>query len=234
MELVFCDTDHMGSDARHRGSNEAGFQNDLGRALGSPNFAVEVGPRTSRWYRRRGFLLAPGDQPVTIGAIKPGMQMQTPLSRELTPEEAWQITCHEAGHAVGAVRLQIPFSHIERGDGEHGEVAVGVGPIENPNRNRTQDEISRWQQFYAAGAAGEQVLFGCYREYASRRDRYLHEVLEKRWCPNRSGGWDQDIQFAMKVLDRESIEKVAQKLDQHKKLTDEQVCELLGCAPPWV
>jgi len=158
--------------------------------------------------------------------------MEMPLPRQVTPEEAWQITCHEAGHAVVGVRHQINFLHVERGDGEHGEVPVGVGPIENPSRNWTQDEISRWQQFYTAGAAAEQLLFGAYREYGSSHDRCLHDVLEKRWRPNRCGGWDQDIQSAMKLLDRESIVNVAKELDRQKKLTDEQVYELLGCAPP--
>jgi hypothetical protein len=37
----------------------------------------------------------------------------------------------------------------------------------------------------------------------------------------------------MKLLDRESVEKVAKELDQHKKLSDEQVYQLLGCTPPW-
>jgi hypothetical protein len=112
--------------------------------------------------------------------------------RQLTPEEEWQITCHEAGDAIVGARLQISFLHVERGDGEHGEVHIGVGPIEDPDGDWTEDEISRWQQFYAAGAAAEKLLFGDYREYASRRDRYLHEVLEKRWRPNRSGAWEKD------------------------------------------
>jgi hypothetical protein len=37
----------------------------------------------------------------------------------------------------------------------------------------------------------------------------------------------------MNILDRESIEKVAKELDQHKKLSDEQVYNLLGSLPPW-
>lgn|GEM_PF-6185344 len=108
--------------------------------------------------------------------------------RQLTPEEEWQITCHEAGHAVVGVRHQIPFWQVERGEREHGEVPIGVGPIVNPDRNWTEDEISRWQQFYAAGAAAEQLLFGTYREYAACRDRHFHDILERRWRANRSDG----------------------------------------------
>ena len=85
--------------------------------------------------------------------------------RQPTHEEAWKITCHEAGHAVAGVRLNVPFTHVERGDGEHGAVPVGVGPVDAPDHDWTDDEISRWQQFYAAGAAAEKLLFGEYREY---------------------------------------------------------------------
>jgi hypothetical protein len=132
-----------------------------------------------------------------------------------------------------AVRLQIPFLHVERGDGDYGEVAVGVGPIENPTGNWTQDEISRWQQCYAAGAAAEQLLFGAYRQYASRQDRDRHDVLERTWSQSRRGGWERDVQSAMKLLDRESVEKVAKELDQRQKLSEDEVYELLGYTLPW-
>jgi hypothetical protein len=153
-------------------------------------------------------------------------------NRQVTQEEAWQITCHEAGHAVVAVRLNIPILHVERGDAEHGEVPPGVGPIDSPNHNWTVDKVSQWQLFYAAGAAAEKLLFGNYREYAARGDRSRHAQLEKRWCPNRSKGWDQDIQAAIEILDRGSIEKVAKELDQRGKLSEEDVYQLLDRIPP--
>lgn len=153
--------------------------------------------------------------------------------RVITPEEHWQITCHEAGHAIVAVRLQISFLYVERGGGEQGEVCVGGGPIEIPENDWTQDEISQWQQFYAAGAAGELLLFGKYREYGSRHDRVLHTKLEERRSSDRNCGWALDVQCAVKVLDRESVEVVAKELDKRKKLTEEQVCRLLGTRPSW-
>jgi hypothetical protein len=157
--------------------------------------------------------------------------VETPKSRKLTKLEDWMITCHEAGHAVVGVRHEIAFENVVRGDGEYGEVPVGVGPIERGNG--TQDEISRWQQFYAAGAAAERLLFGEYREYGSARDRYLHGELEKLRHSNRDEGWDRDIQSALSVLDRDSVERVAKELDRVKNLSVEQVYELLGCVPPW-
>jgi hypothetical protein len=156
------------------------------------------------------------------------MQMEIPLSRQVTPEDAWRITCHEAGHAVAAVRNQIAFSHVERGDGEQGQMVFDHGPIENPTSNWTKEAISRWQQVYAAGAAAELLLFGDYRRYASSRDQRLHDKLEKCWCPDRSGGWEKDIQSALKLLDRESLEKVAEKLERRKKLSGEKVHEILS------
>jgi hypothetical protein len=159
--------------------------------------------------------------------------METPQQRQIIGEKAWQITCHEAGHAIVGVRLEIPFLHVERGDGEHGEVPVGVGPNEEPRSDWTLEEIARWQQFYAAGAAAERLLFGAYREYGARRDRHLHELLERQWRPGRAGGWDQDIRCAMELLDRASVEKVARELDRQRRLSDEQVYELLDCKPPW-
>jgi hypothetical protein len=153
--------------------------------------------------------------------------------RQITKEEAWQISCHEAGHAVLGVRLQIPFLRVERGDGEYGEVPVGVGPIEAPEGNWGQDDISRWQLFYAAGAAAEQLLFDGYRDYASRRDRSLHEALESRRRQKRIKGWDEDIQSAMPILDEESVEKVAKELDRQRRLSELQVYRLLGCTPSW-
>jgi hypothetical protein len=159
--------------------------------------------------------------------------MAAPKSRVVTREEAWQITCHEAGHAVVAVRHQIPFECVERGDGEHGEVQVDLCPLDDPSKNWTKDEIRNWLQFYVAGAAAELLLFGRYREYASSRDRILHDQIEKQWSSNRETGWEKDIQSAMEVLDRESVERVAKELDSQKKLTDEQVYKLLGSEPPW-
>jgi hypothetical protein len=152
--------------------------------------------------------------------------------RLLTTKEAWQITCHEAGHAVAAVRLKVRFFYVERGTSEQGKVEFGVAPIENPNRKRSEEEISRWQQFYAAGAAAERLLFGHYREYASSSDQRNHAKFEKQYRIGRLNGWDQDIQSVMNVLDCGAIEIVAKELDQQRKLTEEQVYELLGCVPP--
>jgi hypothetical protein len=149
------------------------------------------------------------------------------------PDEAWQITCHEAGHAVAAVFLEVMFECVERGDGDFGQVPVGVGPLDNPLRSWTEDEVSCWQRFYAAGAAAEKLLFAAYRPYACRVDQSLHNKLEKLRSTQRNDGWEQDVEAAVAILDQQSIEKVACELDHERKLTAEQVYEILGCVPPW-
>jgi hypothetical protein len=151
----------------------------------------------------------------------------------IAPDESNRVLYHEAGHAVVAVRNQIPFMQVHRKDDENGEVSVGVGTLESPDRSHNQDEISRWQLFYAAGAASECLFFGEYREYGTRLDRALHDRLEMLRSVQRTGAWDMDIQAAMKVLDRESVEKIAQALGQRGQLDEEQVHDLLGCKPPW-
>ena len=154
-------------------------------------------------------------------------------TRQVTREEAWQITCHEAGHAVAAVRLDTPFTHVERGEGEHAEVHPGNNPVNTPETMWTGGEVSRWQQFYAAGTAAEIVLFGDYRSYGSRKDRSLHELLEMRWRPSRSNGWKQDIQSVIEILDGGAVVRVAKQLDERRTLSEEEVYQLLGRIPPW-
>ena len=154
--------------------------------------------------------------------------------RQITPEEAWQITCHEAGHSIVAARLGLPFQRVVRGDGEHGEVEVCWSPVDDgPTRDRDQDVLSRWQQFYAAGAATEILLFDSYRAFASRHDQACHDLIEKRRCPIRADAWEQDIRLAKQILDRDSVDTVARELARRGELSDKEVCELLKCPLSW-
>jgi hypothetical protein len=151
----------------------------------------------------------------------------------IAPDESQRVLYHEAGHALEAVRNRIPFCHVEIMTGENGEVSVGVGPLETPNRAHSQDEIARWQMFYAAGAAAERLFFGDYQDHGTKVDRAHHDRLEKLRSVQRNGAWDLDIQSAMKVLDCESVHKIAEALGQHGKLSEVQVHDLLGCKPCW-
>jgi hypothetical protein len=161
------------------------------------------------------------------------MKMDTQPGREITTEEDWQITCHEAGHATLAVRYCISFVEVKRGDGEFGELEASGCPLDHPGRSWPQDVISRWQHFYAAGAAAEQLMFGSFRPYAASRDLFLHGRLEELRPECRQNAWNQDIKAALKVLDRDSVEKVAKALACDRKLSDEQVYALFDRKPPW-
>jgi hypothetical protein len=157
-------------------------------------------------------------------------------------EEDWRITCHEAGHAIVACRLGLLFERISRGDGDRGSVTVGVdNPRENPNREWSVIEISNWQKFYAGGAAAERVMFGSHREYGSKSDFIIHTDLENKWRQRPFGGWEQDIQESMTILDKNSIENVANVLllarersgtFRRGELSPEHVCRILKCPIP--
>jgi hypothetical protein len=157
--------------------------------------------------------------------------MDSSVARQISRDEHWKISCHEAGHAIVGVRLELPLERVLRGEGEKGEVEPAINPIEEPDGDWTPEQISQWRQFYAAGAAAEILLFGRYREYGSRDDRDTHDFLEETWQPNRTHGWDRDIQAALDILDRHSIENVARELDRRGELSEDQVRELLGLAP---
>jgi hypothetical protein len=77
------------------------------------------------------------------------------------------------------------------------------------------------------------VLFQDYRKHGCTVDVAKHNELERMWRPGRVNGWESDIESAMKILDRESIQKVARKLEQKRQLKDKDVCNILGCEPYW-
>jgi hypothetical protein len=154
------------------------------------------------------------------------------ITREITQDEAWTITCHEAGHCVVGVHHRITMWKAERGSGGHGQVSHGASPLDDPDRGWPEDEIARWQQFFAGGAAAEKLLRGSYREYGCISDRRDHAGLEKlrRYRPN---GWDVDIKSAMALLDLESIEKIAKLLDEYGTMSGELIYKMLGVRHPW-
>ena len=143
-----------------------------------------------------------------------------------------RVAYHEAGHAVAAVRLNIPFMHVVVNGDTSSEVEVSVTPLDNEDGLQSSEEMRRWQQFYAAGAASEQLLFGYYLPPASSRDRREHDEYEKRSHAPRVDGWYQDIAATVAVLDRESVKLVARELKERGRLEEDQVYEILHCDPP--
>jgi hypothetical protein len=157
------------------------------------------------------------------------------MSLELNgrPDEAQRVLYHEAGHAVFAVRRRLLFEFAEVRENDWGEVRCVGGPLDIKDRTFSQEEMACWRQFYAAGAAAERLFYGEYREHGAQRDVTLHETLGLMSIPPRTDDWEESIQAATKVIDRESVAKVAVALNERKKLTDEQVHDFLGCKPPW-
>jgi hypothetical protein len=153
-------------------------------------------------------------------------------NRKLTPEEDWQLACHEAGHAVLCVRRGIPFGYALHGEGGHGVVVFKHGWFEDPGKVHSPDEIESLRLYHAGGAAAEELLFVGHREDAARHDRKLHADLEKRRRPQREDGWQQDLQAASRVLDCASVLKVAVALHREKKLDEAEIYRILGCKPP--
>ena len=147
-------------------------------------------------------------------------------------EIEWPSLCHEAGHVIVAIKVNIAFEHVEIRKGGCGEVDIALGPLDCAPDECTNEEIRRWQQFYAAGAAAETLLCGDYRAYASRKDRELHARLQSRFLQGRSTGWEMDVERVIHLLNRDTVEMVANALAKHRKLSEDQVYELLGCALP--
>ena len=145
----------------------------------------------------------------------------------------WKTSCHEAGHAIVAVLYELPFDYVERGMGEDdGEVVVGNGPFEEGS-DAPPVELAEWQQFYAAGAAAERIMFGSERAYGIVNDVKKHLRVERMLQQSRVDPFNADVGSAMKMLDRRDIEVVATKLVQTRKLNFDEVAKLIGYIPSW-
>ena len=130
--------------------------------------------------------------------------MATPETTSIPYGHQRRVIYHEAGHVVAAVRLDIPFMHVKitRTVDIRGEVEMGVTPLDSEDGYESREEMQRWQQFYAAGAASEKLFFGDYFRHSCSKDCRIHEAYEKRSHSPRFDGWEQDIAIAAAILDR--------------------------------
>src|SRR5262245_16429055 len=115
------------------------------------------------------------------------------------------ITCHEAGHALAAVRLEIPFEFVYRGIGEDGGVELSVSPISDRDHDWSDDDLHQYQLFYVAGRAAERRLFANDRSYAVREDiRFHSELASRRGTLSGLAAFEADAKAGMELLDDES------------------------------
>jgi hypothetical protein len=156
-----------------------------------------------------------------------------PIIRKFRMSDEWTIACHEAGHAIIAIRHRIAFTSAEIGPNEHGMVEPSMNPIDDDELEWTKEDVKRYQEFYAAGAAAERLMFRKEREHAQTSDKSCHEQLERLGEQIRSSGFEEDVEAAIGLLDRTLIEAVARKLRDHGKLTVEDVCAEMKCSPWW-
>jgi hypothetical protein len=150
----------------------------------------------------------------------------------------WRICCHEAGHAIVAIKLDIPLEKITRGEGTKGEVE----PIHDPNDNCDQKQWAKYQLFYAAGAAAERIVFGTedrifdYLVDPLEGDKQQHKRLESRERPN---AFETDIEKTVSFLGgkeaKQIIYRVATLLKERRntdgregQITQEEVAEITG------
>jgi hypothetical protein len=148
-------------------------------------------------------------------------------------DEGWKIACHEAGHTIVAVLHEIPFDKVLRGDGEEGEVEVGVNPIDDEEIGLSNEQLKQWQEFYAAGAAAERAIFGEERRYAANRDMCHHGKLESRLPANRDLGFEDDVRTVLVQMDASVIRDVAGQLRVRRSLTFDVVAQAMGHTPSW-
>jgi hypothetical protein len=159
--------------------------------------------------------------------------MELSNSSVISDKEAWQIACHEAAHAVIAVHHRFDLENVEMIDEENAITRPLGGPIEDLHKVWVVEEVRKWQEFYAAGIAAERLLFGEDRGHGWEVDKELHDKLERRYSRTHINAWEADIENTMKLLDCESVEKVAKELQLTRKLDGDIVYAILGIKPPW-
>ncbi len=147
------------------------------------------------------------------------------------PEIERRSLYHEAGHAIVATNFDIPFNYVEISKDGRGVVDIACGPLDEPD-SCTEKEALQWQQFYAAGAAAETLLWGNHRDYASRVDQNIHARFQAQFLQGHPANWESDIESAMHLLNRDDVELLANALADQRRLTEDQVYKLLGRNPP--
>ena len=126
---------------------------------------------------------------------------------------------HEAGHAVAACLLDIPFCEVTII--YKPEVDLGPNPCDYPEEF-SDEERCNYRLVYAAGAAAEGLLFCKRREWATTHDRCCH---------SRCGGTDfeEDASKARQIpgFNRRVLVQVASALEKQHRLSEDEVAKIV-------
>jgi len=121
------------------------------------------------------------------------------FDRALSKLEREEIAVHEAGHVVAAHArgLSLCYARI----GEVSEVQLCAS--DDPDALDDDDpKVERFQEYYAAGAAGERVIFGRYRLHGSKKDRCDVNVRETLKIQAKTGRAPDNIDVFDQYVDR--------------------------------
>jgi hypothetical protein len=150
----------------------------------------------------------------------------------LGPDDDWRVAVHESGHAIAAVKFGFIFQQVEVGPNEHGEVDVQFSPLDRKHSDASQEELMRWQIFYAAGAAAEHLVFDEIREHGIRKDRADHCRVNEMLV-GRESTFEDSVQKAIQLLDSKLLQSVAKELHKSSRLSIEEMHSLVGVPIPW-
>jgi hypothetical protein len=157
-----------------------------------------------------------------IAQLGQGLSDSDPAPREMLGFVHYQAV-HEAGHAVVASYLGIPFDTVR----VIYEAEVDVISIGNPEQVTAEDRRN-YLLGYAAGAAAEDVVFGRRRELGCRDDRHGHQ---------RCGGTDFDGDAARvreyNWFSKPLLGEIASLLEDRHALSDREVRQALNLPSGW-
>lgn len=161
---------------------------------------------------------------------------------KLQDDDDWRIAVHESGHAVFAAMHGRAFEPVRIGPYEFGEVNLIGNPFDYDvsSPQPSEDVLLFWKGFYAAGAAGEHLVFDEIRLHAvagpngqgsEGSDMERHRRLNERFGATEP--FEAAIARAVNVLSECPIENVARELATRVELSADDVYRLIGRIAPW-
>ena len=236
----------MARDAIHylRSMPHTGMQDALIEACEALGFNVQ--PETSGasiWHNR--ILVAEVNDNefklryAALDQLDGSMPVVTPeqgqaFDRALVKIEWDQVAIHEAGHVVAAHKLGLTICFARLG----AESAMQLCADDDVDSlTYTEDEVEkveRLQQAYAAGAAGERVVFGVYRPHGVCKDRRDVNEMETLKVQGQTGNaegtsdvFDDYVQRVERQLSIGELLAVASALKEKRFLSRQELQSVL-------